>query len=409
MPDLKTSSADYMKKLSQDFVAVDRLIMDLIKRRMDLAQLVARQKIRDATAENTAKSIKPGKAQSDQNYLEIYNRKRELERLEGIKSHADRIGLDSDFAQAILYLLFGESIKEQVKLLQKTRQLDLETAEDKDRQAQLRQNLIELTEYICEKYDQGYSEVYYATDAYGKFEAELLAADIAKLEHRKLALDLGCGTGSLSLDLATLHKFAQVRGYDLSEDMISVANRKRKQMGAENVIFERRDIEAGEFPAETASVSYVVMNVGTASDMVDLPKMLGTIGRVLEPGGRFFLSFHNKDALLYKSRYLPWPTSLAAAFNSYTNCLDVRHHERVFSIFTQLHSEKAVKEMMPATLEVDEVTSYPVLSSILPNDLFTSLTPETIDEIDRGLAKSARSSALSSAGAYLILSGKKVG
>jgi hypothetical protein len=41
--------------------------------------------------------------------------------------------------------------------------------------------------------------------------------------------------------------------------------------------------------------------------------------------------------------------------------------------------------------------------------LFTSLTPETIDEIDRGLAKSARSSALSSAGAYLIVSGKKVG
>jgi ubiquinone/menaquinone biosynthesis C-methylase UbiE/chorismate mutase len=409
MPDLKTSSADYMKKLGEDFVAVDRLIMDLIKRRMDLAQLVARQKIRDAAEKKTAESTKSGKTQGDENYLEIYNRQRELDRLKGIKSHADRIGLDSDFAQAILYLLFGESIKEQVKLLQKTQQLDLETAEDKDRQAQLRQNLIELTEYICEKYDSGYSEVYYATDAYGKFEAELLAADIAKLRHRKLALDLGCGTGSLSLDLATLHKFGQVRGYDLSDDMISVANRKRQQMSAENVIFERRDIEAGEFPAETGSVSYVVMNVGTASDMVDLPKMLATVGRVLEPGGRFFLSFHNKDALLYKSRYLPWPTSLAAAFNSYTNCLDVRHHERVFSIFTQLHSEKSVKEMMPPTLEIDEVTSYPVLSSILPNDLFTSLTPETIDEIDRGLAKSAASSALSSAGAYLILSGKKVG
>jgi SAM-dependent methyltransferase len=222
-------------------------------------------------------------------------------------------------------------------------------------------------------------------------------------------LDMGCGTGSLSLELATRHKFEQVRGYDLSEDMISVANRKRKQMGAENVVFERRDIEAGEFPAEAGSVSYVVMNMGTASDMVDLPKMLGTIGRVLEPGGRFFLSFHNADALLYESRYLPWPTSLAAAYNSYTNCLDVRHRERVFSIFTQPHSEKTVRSAMPAELNIDEVTSYPVLSSILPNDLFTSLTPETIDEIDRGLAKSARSSALSSKGAYLILSGKKVG
>ena len=64
---------------------------------------------------------------------------------------------------------------------------------------------------------------------------------------------------------------------------------------------------------------------------------------------------------------------------------------------------------MPAELSIDEVTSYPVLSSILPNDLFTSLTPETIDEIDRGLAKTGRSSALSSAGAYLILSGKRIG
>ncbi|MEA2887474.1 MAG: demethylmenaquinone methyltransferase / 2-methoxy-6-polyprenyl,4-benzoquinol methylase [Bradyrhizobium sp.] len=399
MPDLKT--------LGEDFVAVDRLIMDLIKRRMDLAQLVAREKLRDAAAKKATESAKPGKAQVDGNYLQIYNRERELERLNGIKAHADRIGLDSDFAQAILYLLFGESIKEQVKLLQNTQQLDLETAEDKDRQAQLRQNLVELTEYICEKYDPGYTEVHHATDAYGKFEAELLAADSAKLKRRKLALDLGCGTGSLALELATRHGFEQVRGYDLSEDMISVANRKRKQIGAENVIFERRDIEAGEFPADTGSVSYVVMNMGTASDMVDLPKMLATIGRILEPGGRFFLSFHNADALLYESRYLPWPTSLAAAYNSYTNCLDVRHRERVFSIFTQPHSEETVRRAMPAALNIDDVTSYPVLSSILPNDLFTSLTPETIDEIDRGLAKSDRSSALSSAGAYLIVSGKK--
>src|SRR4051812_14070209 len=240
MPDLKT--------LSEDFVAVDRLIMDLIKRRMDLAQLVAREKLRDVAAKRATTSPTPGKAQVDGNYLQIYNRERELERLKGIKSHADRIGLDSDFAQAILYLLFGESIKEQVKLLQNTQQLDLETAEDKDRQAQLRQNLIELTEYICEKYDPGYTEVHHATDAYGKFEAELLAADIAKLEQQKLALDLGCGRVSLSInDLATRHKFQEVRGYDLSEDMISVADRKRKQMGAGNVIFERRDIEAGEF------------------------------------------------------------------------------------------------------------------------------------------------------------------
>ncbi len=278
MPDLKT--------LSEDFVAVDRLIMDLIKRRMDLAQLVAREKLRAAGGNSK--------------YLEIYSNKRELERLAGIKEHADRIGLDSDFARAVLYLLFGELIKEQVKLLQNTQQLDLETAEDKDRQTQLRQNLIELTEYICEKYDPGYTEVHHATDAYGKFEAELLAADIAKLERRKLALDLGCGTGSLSLELATRHKFQQVRGYDLSEDMISVANRKRKQMGAENVIFERRDIEAGEFPAETGSVSYVVMNMGTASDMIDLPKMLGTIGRVLEPGGDFSILPQRRCAAVRK-------------------------------------------------------------------------------------------------------------
>jgi len=403
MPDLKT--------LGEDFVAVDRLIMDLIKRRMDLAQLVAREKLRAAVKDKAAESVGRGarRAEGNSKYLEIYNNKREVERLAGIKEHADRIGLDSDFARAVLYLLFGESIKEQVKLLQDTQQLDLETAEDKDRQAQLRKNLIELTEYICDKYDPGYTEVHHATDAYGKFEAELLAADIAKLEHRKLALDFGCGTGSLSLELATRHKFKQVRGYDLSKDMITVANRKRKQIGAENVIFESRDIEAGEFPAETGSVSYVVMNMGTASDMVDLPKMLATIGRILEPGGRFFLSFHNADALLYESRYLPWPTSLAAAYNSYTNCLDVRHRERVFSIFTQPHSEETVRRAMPAELTIDEVTSYPVLSSILPNDLFTSLTPETIDEIDRGLAKSAGSSALSSAGAYLIIGGKKVG
>lgn len=398
MPDLKT--------LGKDFISVDRLIMDLIKRRMDLSQLVVREKLREEIKRTSVGSTEREneKAERGNKYIEIYNRDRELERLEGIKEHADRIGLDSDFARAVLYLLFGESIKEQVKFLQSERQPDLEV-EDKNRQAQLRHNLIDLTKYICEKYDPSYTGNYHATDAYLQFEAELLAADIAKLKNRNVALDLGCGTGSLSLELGSRHEFKQVRGYDLSKDMISVANRKKEDAGAENVIFEERDLEAGEFPLDTNSVSYIVMNVGTASDMVDLPKMLLTISRVLEPRGRFFLSFHNDDALLYKSRYLPWPTSLAAAFNKYTNCLEVRHREEVFSIFTQLHSEKTLREIMPAKLEIDSVTSYPVLSSILPDDLFTSLTPKIVDEIDRGLAESA----LSLAGAYLILSGKKVG
>jgi ubiquinone/menaquinone biosynthesis C-methylase UbiE/chorismate mutase len=381
--------------------------MDLIKRRMDLSQLVGREKLREEIKKTAVGSTEREneKAEDGNKYIEIYNRDRELERLEGIKEHADRIGLDSDFARAVLYLLFGESIKEQVKFLQKTRQLDLETAEAKDRQAQLRKNLIKLTKYICEKYDPGYTGNYHATDAYLQFEADLLAADIAKLKNRNAALDLGCGTGSLSLQLGSHYGFKRVRGYDLSDDMISVANRKKKEAGAENVSFEVKDLEDGDFPADTNSVSYVVMNMGTASDMVDLPKMLLTISRILEPRGRFFLSFHNADALLYKSRYLPWPTSLAASFNSYTNCLDVRHREEVFSIFTQLHSEENLRQLMPAKLEIDSVTSYPVLSSILPDDLFTSLTPKIVDEIDRGLAEST----LSSAGAYLILSGKKVG
>jgi chorismate mutase len=109
MPDLKT--------LGKDFISVDRLIMDLIKRRMDLAQLVGREKLREEIKKTAVGSTEREneKAEDGNKYIEIYNRDRELERLEGIKEHADRIGLDSDFARAVLYLLFGESIKEQVK------------------------------------------------------------------------------------------------------------------------------------------------------------------------------------------------------------------------------------------------------------------------------------------------------
>jgi|GEM_PF-3613927 len=52
--------------------------------------------------------------------------------------------------------------------------------------------------------------------------------------------------------------------------------------------------------------------VKRASDMRGIGKVIDETIRVLKPGGRFFFSFYNRDALVYRWEFLPWEAGLAA-------------------------------------------------------------------------------------------------
>jgi ubiquinone/menaquinone biosynthesis C-methylase UbiE/chorismate mutase len=370
MPDLVQLGADLRK--------IDRLIMDLVKRRMDVAHLVAQEKQRTGGV--------------------MYRPQIEDERIAAIGDHARAIGLNPHMARAMLYFLIAESCKEQTILIESQA-----GAQQRPEAERLKENLLRLTEEVAGRYDERDSASKFATQLYASYETELIRRDAQALEDRALALDLGCATGRIALDLAD--SFEHVAGYDVSTHMIAAAHAKALAGGIVNARFAATDLDAATLPEADASASFVVMNLGTASDVSNLPHVLGEIARVLKPGGRFFLTFYNADALLYKMGFLPWVASLEAVVNPYTMCLDVKIGDALAPVHAQLYSETDVRALLPAELAVDQVASFPQIAAILPDEVLgDEKVRASIDRLDRELARGADGA---HGGAYLIVRGAK--
>ena len=364
-------------QLGEDLRKIDRLIMDLVKRRMDVAQLVAQEKQRTGGV--------------------MYRPQIEDQRIAAIGDHARAIGLNPHMARAVLYFLIAESCKEQTILLESQA-----GAAQRPEAERLKENLLRLTEEVAGRYDERRTGSKFASQLYAAYEAELIARDASAAGDHALALDLGCATGRVALDLAG--SFKEVAGYDVSAHMIEAARAKAQARGLTNAAFAALDLDAQALPHADASASFVVMNLGTASDVSNLRHLAGEIARVLKPGGRFFLTFYNADALLYKMGFLPWVASLEAVVNPYTMCLDVKIGDALAPVHAQLYSEAEARALLPASLAVEHVTSFPEIAAILPDEVLADeKVRASIDRLDRELAKGSESLG----GAYLILRGRK--
>lgn len=332
----------------------------------------------------------------------IYNRTRERERLDMARYLAvNGLGLDDNFAHALLYLIIDESCKQQMIQLQNKQFVPVDTKTDPEWHQHLRSNLLRLTAAVAPVYDADYNRRHFALTAYREFEDAWIAAAIRDTRVRGLALDLGCGTGSQSFRLA--ESFENVIGYDVSPDMIRMAQKKLTAEQA-NASFEEWDLENGLPQLETESVSFVLMNLGTASDVIDLKRLIDEVSRVLKSGGRYLFSFYNAEALVYSWEFLPWPDGLTAEINAVKSCLDVRLGEETYSIYAKSYTKAEIELLLRPHLSVDtKFSSYPTVSAILPDVLFgptATKARETIAELDQNLSTL-------NYGAYTIVTGQK--
>lgn len=370
------------ERLGARFALMDAVLLSLLWRRMQLALEIGRNKL---------KAGEPS-----------VNRKRESERLEDARKWALRHGLDPYFAEAFLSLAIGESCKVQFEQRDGLKKEDLEDpADEAEWYEKLRESLLELTKLVAFEYDDQYKNGMFATRAYLEYERELIHREIGLLSHQGKALDLGCATGNLALAFEAA--FDRVVGYDVSPDMVRRAVYKLRDRVLSHTSFKQADLEEG-IPEVADSTSFVMMGLGTAGDVREVAALLQDIQRVLKQGGRFLLSFYNRDALIYQWDYIPWPAGLAATIDPEKHYLEVHYKSKLYPIYARPYTRQEIQDLLVACtdLVVTEISSYPTISSVLPNDLFESEpnTESMVALLDRALADKDR-------GAYFTVTGYK--
>ena len=113
------------------------------------------------------------------------------------------------------------------------------------------------------------------------------AVDRAELGAGDAALDVCCGTGDLTLELARrVGPGGRVVGSDFAERMLDLAREKRVPGGAAKPIFEWAD--ALELPYDDAGFDAVTVGFGVRN-LADLDRGIREMTRVLKPGGRLVI------------------------------------------------------------------------------------------------------------------------
>ncbi|MEM8608616.1 MAG: class I SAM-dependent methyltransferase [Myxococcota bacterium] len=112
-----------------------------------------------------------------------------------------------------------------------------------------------------------------------------LAITKARLHPADIVLDVGCGTGSLALELAP--RVAEVHALDVSSAMIEIGRRKAQRRDVTNIRFHQGTLDDTSFkPAQFDAVcAYNILHL-----LEDRPAALARIFDALKPGGTFVSS-----------------------------------------------------------------------------------------------------------------------
>ncbi len=111
-------------------------------------------------------------------------------------------------------------------------------------------------------------------------------------------LELGCGTGSMTLELAR-------RGYDLtaldlSEDMLAVAHQRAGEEGFRNILFLQGDMTDFELYGTVEGVLCCLDGINHLTRREDAAACFALVANYLEPGGVFLFDLNTP----YKFRTL---------------------------------------------------------------------------------------------------------
>lgn len=285
------------------------------------------------------------------------------------------LGLDFDYVSEIVSLMIWHSKQIECDELGRDTFLNTEPVPGEV----LREQLLTLAGQEAPRYD----EFCRGKDAetVGRYlDRELSWLNIAAegLNGDGLALDLGCATGQISEVLSD--RFVNVVGYDISPEMVAHATERRDW--PVGVSFETRDLDVG-IPCADGSVSLAVANFGAASELS--PDLLVELQRVLCPGGRAFLSYYNRDALVNHWIY-PWPATIHSHLNPHNDTLEVWSGDSVYTLRARGEScDGVLANIENAGMQGRICETYPTTQPILPNFIVHNRRAREVYEIGQEL------------------------
>lgn len=260
-----------------------------------------------------------------------------------------------------------------------------------------------LSAAAAEHYDELYEHANFATGSYMRYEIERIRRFMPQAPSRKIAVDLGCGTGRDSFILSK--QFDQVYAYDFSPEMVTVADRKKIHGRLGNVLFEVKDVEIEAIPLRDESVAFINTGFGMGSFVKEPERLFREIRRLLEPGGYVIFSFYNSMALVNQLE-LDWRPALAARVGKVTDTLDVDFEGKSYSIPARAYSLKEIEAKAKGYFKLIELTTFPSLSALFPQAMFQQekarLLCSKVDELLAPLTDIA-------AGPYIVCVARKGG
>lgn len=79
---------------------------------------------------------------------------------------------------------------------------------------------------------------------------------LARLQPSQIVLDVGCGPGTITLDLARMVSSGRVTGIDISPEVIEIARTRRGESGVTNIEFQVDDVYGLSFSDESFDIVY---------------------------------------------------------------------------------------------------------------------------------------------------------
>jgi len=235
-----------------------------------------------------------------------------------------------------------------------------------------------LSEVAAPIYDKLYAKQRVATEEIMKFEEKVVKDTLQQFlpstQHRRIAVDVGCGTGRHTFPLSKL--FEYVYAFDFSPLMIAEAEKKKASHDICNVLFSVADLEyetvRDEQNFQSASggdVDLIVASFGLGSFIENTVSMLRRFHGWLRDDGIIILSFYNKQTILTEVTPNWRDTSLSAHLDSETSTLRVELSPKtVFHIYCQPYSDD-IQSMILEGFDIVQTLRFPTLMALMPNAL----------------------------------------